>query len=98
MMNKYFICAKIKNKKGEITEQFYANDRNSGGYPYFSNHINNSEVKSYDNIEDAKKYLKEEYCIRDGKLQFNAYYGDNIVGLPYIVKTELKIETVFELT
>ena len=29
---------------------------------------------------------------------FHAYVGYDIIGLPYIVKTELKIETVYELT
>jgi hypothetical protein len=31
-------------------------------------------------------------------MEFYAYAGHDIIGLPYIVKTELKIETVYELT
>ena len=98
MNNKYFICAKYKNYKGELEEGFYANDRASGGYAYFNNCITSPEVKKFNSLKDTKKFLKDEYRIRDGKLGFYAYAGHDIIGLPYIVKTELKIETVYELT
>lgn len=99
MDNKYFICAKYKNSKGELKEGFYANDRRSGGYAYFCDCITCPEVKQFNSLKDAKKFLKDEYRIRDGKMGFYpAYVGDEIIGLPYIVKTELKIETVYELT
>lgn len=98
MNNKYFICAKYKDFKGEIKEGFYANDRASGGYVYFSDCITCPEVKEFNSLEDAKKFLKDEYRLKDGKMEFYAYAGYDIIGLPYIVKTELKIKTVCELT
>ena len=98
MNNKYYICAKIKGIDGSITERFYAHDKASGGYPYFSKDITNCEVKEFSTLENAKKFLKENYIIKDGKMQFYAYYENNIVGFPYIIKTELKVETVYELT
>lgn len=98
MDNKYFICAKYKNFKGELKEGFYANDRASGGYAYFCDCITCPEVKKFDSLEDAKKFLENEYRPKDGKMEFYAYVGYNIIGLPYIVKTVLKIETVYELT
>lgn len=98
MNNKYFICAKYKNCKGELKEGFYANDERSGGYAYFCDCITCSEVKEFSSLEDAKKFLKDECKIKDGKLEFYAYAGYNIIGLPYIVKMELKIETVYEPT
>lgn len=96
MNNKYFICAKYKNHKGELKEGFYANDRNSGGYAYFSDCITCPEVREFKNLEDAKKFLKNEYRLKDGKMEFYAYAGHDIIGSPYIVKTELKIETVYD--
>ena len=98
MNNKYFICAKYKNSKGELKEGFYANDREYGDYAYFCDRITGSEVKAFNSLEDAKKFLRDEYKIKDGKMEFHAYVGYDIIGLPYIVKTELKIETVYELT
>ena len=98
MDNRYFICAKYKNLKGELKVGFYANDRASGGYAYFCDCITCPEVKQFNSLEDAKKFLKDAYKIKDGKMEFYAYYGHDIIGLPYIVKTELKIETVYELT
>ena len=98
MNNKYFICAKFKDSKGELQGGFYANDRRSGGYAYFSEDIVCPEVKEFKSFEDAKKFLKDQYRLINGKLEFYAYAGNEIVGLPYIVKTELKIETVYELT
>ena len=92
MNNKYFICAKYKNYKGEIEEGFYSEDRDSG-YSYFGDYILCREVKKFDSLEDAKKFLKDEY--KNG--EFYAYAGGDIIGLPYIVKTELTIETVYEL-
>ena len=98
MNNKYFICAKYKNSNGELKEGFYANNRASGGYAYFSDCITCPEVKEFNSLEDAKKFLKDEYRLKDGKMEFYAYAGYDIIGLPYIVKTELKIKTVYELT
>lgn len=98
MNNKYFICAKYKDSKGKLEEGFYANDRRSGGYAYLCDCITCPEVKEFNSLEDAKKFLKDEYRLKDGKMEFYAYMGDDIIGLPYIVKTELKIETVYELT
>lgn len=98
MNNKYFICAKYKNFNGELKEGFYANDRASGGYTYFSDCITCPEVKEFNSLEDAKKFLKDEYRLKDGKMEFYAYAGYDIIGSPYIVKTELKIKTVYELT
>lgn len=97
MDNKYFICAKYKNYKGELKEGFYSNDRASGGYAYFNDCITSPEVRMFDSLEDAKKFLKDAYRLEDGKMQFYAYAGHDIVGLPYIVKTELKVETVYKL-
>jgi hypothetical protein len=94
MDNKYFICAKYKNYKGEIEEGFYSNDRRSGGYAYFGDCITCPEVRQFNSLEEAKKFLKDAY--KNG--EFYAYAGGDIIGLPYIVKTELKIETVYELT
>lgn len=96
MNNKYYICAKFKDSKGEIKEGFYANDRASGGYAYFCDNIICPEVKEFKSLEDAKKFLKNEYKLRDSKYAFYAYAGHDIIGSPYIVKTELKIETVYE--
>ena len=99
MNNKYFICAKFKNFRGELKEGFYANDRNSGGYAYFCDNITCPEVREFKSLEDAKKFLKDAYRInKNGKMEFYAYAGHDIIGFPYIVKTELKIETVYELT
>lgn len=97
MDNKYFICADFKDSKGKLQEGFYANDRRSGGYAYFSEDIICPEVKEFSSLEDAKKFLKEQYRLKDGKMEFYAYAGYDIIGFPYIVKTELKIETVYEL-
>ena len=97
MNNKYFICAKYKNYRGELEEGFYSNDRNSGGYAYFCDCITCPEVKKFDSLEDAEKFLKDEYRLEDGKMQFYAYAGYDIIGLPYIVKTELKVEIVYKL-
>lgn len=96
MNDQYFICAKYKDPKGEIKEGFYANDRASGGYAYFCDCMTNPEVKEFNSLNAAKKFLKNEYRIKDGKLEFYAYAGYEIVGFPYIVKT--KLETVYELT
>lgn len=96
MKDKYFICAKYKDLKGEIKEGFYANDRVSGGYAYFCDSITNPEVKEFNSLNAAKKFLNSEYRIKDGKLEFYAYAGYEIIGLPYIAKTTL--ETVYELT
>ena len=96
MDNKYFICAKYKNYEGELKEGFYANDKTSGGYAYFCNCINCPEVRTFDSLEDAKKFLKDNYRLKDGKMESYAYAGYDIIGLPYIVRTELK--TVYELT
>lgn len=98
MDNRYFICAKFKNFKGELKEGFYANDRASGGYAYFSECITCPEVRGFKTLEDAKNFLKDEYKLKDGKMEFYAYAGHDIIGLPYIVKTELKIEIAYELT
>lgn len=97
MDNKYFICAKYKNYKGELEEGFYSNDRASGGYAYFGDYIFSPEVKQFNSLEDAKKFLKDEYRLENGKMQFYAYAGYEIIGFPYIVKLELKVETVYEL-
>ena len=94
-MNKYFICAKIKNNNGDVTEQFYAQDRRSGGCPYFTDHCNNSEVKGFNTSDSAKKFFKDIHKLTEGKIVVDACYDGTIVGFPYIIK--LTTEVVYEM-
>ena len=60
--------------------------------------ISNSEVKTFKTLEDAKRFLKEEYQIKDGKLGFKGYHQDNLIGFPRIVKLSFITECVWEMT
>jgi hypothetical protein len=98
MNPKYFIAQEMLNFKKEKVTGYYAQDRASGGYPYFNDSINCSEVKAFKTLEDAKQFLKEEYRIKDGKLGFNGYGQDNLIGFPRIVKLSFITECVWEMT
>lgn len=98
MNPKYFIAQEMLNYRKEKVIGYYAEDRASGGYPYFNDCLNNSEVKTFKTLEDAKQFLKEEYQTKDGKLGFKGYYQDNLIGFPRIVKLSFITECVWEMT
>ena len=110
MKDIYLIAMKYKDKD-EIVEGYYADStlsKNIYFRGYHNYHISteiNSQVLKFTSLNKAKKFLKENYKIVDGKLEFVkmidvdlelAYSNDKIVGLPYIVK--LTCEKVYELT
>jgi len=106
----YLIAVKYKDKD-EIIEGYYADTALSNNIyfrGYHNYHISteiNSQILKFTSLNKAKKFLKENCKIVNGKLEFVkmidvdlelAYNNDMIVGLPYILK--LTCEKVYEMT
>ena len=60
MKDTYVICANVNPSNGTIVTGYLATDRASGGYPYFSTSINNSEIRTFDSVESARKFLETD--------------------------------------
>ena len=80
MKDTYVICANIKQKNNTITG-YLATDKASGGYPYFSTTINNSEIRTFESIEAARKFIETDLDRYDEGWKPNAYWLDDVVGL-----------------
>lgn len=59
MKDTYVICANVVREGNTITG-YLATDRASGGYPYFSTSINNSEIRTFESVEAARKFLETD--------------------------------------
>lgn len=59
MKDTYVICANIIQENNTITG-YLATDKASGGYPYFSTTINNSEIRTFESIEAARKFIETD--------------------------------------
>lgn len=84
-MNNYFIAVKVEEDE-KLIEKYYANDENSGGYPYFNDYIRYREVRSFKFIDDIKKFLEKEY--NEETNSFDSCYS-KFVGKPYVVEIVL---------
>lgn len=90
MINSYLIAAIVKGFDGNHYEGYYATDNASGGYPYMSLCINNSEIRRFDTFDEAKNFLKGTYQFKENKLQFDGCDSNDLVDGPYIVKLDCK--------
>ena len=96
-MKKYFISSKMINYQNEEVIGYLAQDRASGGVTYFSDNINNSEVRTFSSIDEAKTFIKDEYVIENKKLKFKGCGSDKLIGLPEVVTIKNVIEAVYTL-
>ena len=67
----------------KVCNAYYANDRASGGYPYFSSTPIESQVRTFTTPEDAIEFVKEE--LKDPNSEF--YKDERVKSKPRIVKT-----------
>ena len=81
MKDTYVICANITQGNGTIVTGYLATDRGSGGCPYFSTSINNSEIRTFESIEAARKFIETDLDHYDEGWKPNAYWLDGVVGL-----------------
>ena len=96
MENGYFIAVKMINYKNKEVTGYYGED--SVGCVYFEENIESPMIKHFTSLKEAKEYLAEVYSIINGKLIFEGYYEDNLIGFPKIVKLTMQIEDVYALT
>lgn len=80
MKDTYVICANITQGNNTITG-YLATDNASGGYPYFSTTINNSEIRTFESIESARKFIETDLDHRDEGWKPTARWLNNVVGL-----------------
>lgn len=59
MRDTYVICANIAQENNIVTG-YLATDKASGGYPYFSTSINNSEIRTFESVEAARKFIETD--------------------------------------
>lgn len=81
MKDTYVICANVYPGNGIIATGYLATDRGSGGYPYFSTSINNSEVRTFDSVELARKFLETDLERCEDGWRPKAAWLQGLVGL-----------------
>lgn len=80
MKDVYVICANVTRENNTITG-YLATDRASGGYPYFSTTINNSEIRTFESVEAARKFIETDLKRCEDGWAPTAYWLDGVVGL-----------------
>ena len=56
----YAICGNLCDSENVIKTGYLATDRASGGYSYFSDSINNSEIRTFKSVEEARKFIETD--------------------------------------